>query len=339
MIQLKSQSNCPVCLGRRYKEFLADSFNYPDIPFIRLPIAVCCDCESFYLKSYVIQEEIHKWYGNNYYTNIGLDLNKSKSDARLVHTIRSGLRNLSGIKSIQLNSLIRFIVRPSMLARYPTSLTDTSLPSDTPTLLEVGYGNGYYLSVCHFLGWKCYGVDPSLSNIHDLDKMDIRTFSSIKDVNLHPSSVKHIYSYHALEHIYNIDETVARMKLLLSIDGTIKIGVPVSTGLLPLLFRSHWYDLTVPIHKQIFSLKGLRKLFLRHDLEIKSFRYKSIHETYLATFICAVCNFLAVNPRVTSNIISSRPMYFLGTLLIPMIAILDLLRLGDRIELSVAHKQ
>ena len=335
-VKLQDQACCPICYGTSYNTFEADSVNYPYVPYVKLPIAVCCECQSFYLKSYIVEEQITNWYGTNYYTNSTIDFKKAKSEAILLHTLKSFSFNFSNLKRIKISTLLRFIKRPSIFSRYPYK-NDASHGSDTPKLLEIGYGNGYYLSVCNFLGWKCYGVDPALTHSHALNKINISTFSTLDKLNLDPSSVSFIYSYHALEHIYNIDETVAKMRYLLAHDGFIRIGVPVSTGLLPKLFKGCWYDLTPPIHKQIYSLEGIEKLFSRHQLKIVNYQYHSIHETYSATLICWVCNMLRVNARITSRLISSKFIYFAGMLLIPFIAIIDALNLGDRIELTVTH--
>ena len=204
-----------------------------------------------------------------------------------------------------------------------------------PRVLEIGYGAGNYLIDLKTLGWECFGLDIEQSNASALTKLGIRVAASFDDLNLKEETIDYIYSYHAFEHIYDIDRILYDSNRVLSNDGVFKLCVPVSSGFLPRIFRGNWYDLGVPIHKQIFTLKGIKVLAKRHGFTIRSYKYNSYSQSFVGSMYAFIISIIGSKHIAAQDYCETIPFKLLCFLVSPLTLIFDLIGYGDRIEVDL----
>lgn len=122
-------------------------------------------------------------------------------------------------------------------------------------LLDIGCGNGRYLSALQKLGWQTYGIEqnPGSSeyartelrlNVESGDLLNYKYQDKFFDV---------ITMWHSLEHLYEPIPTLKEVKRILKDDGMLVIAVPNVNSFAAKVFKENWYQLEVPIHLIAFS--------------------------------------------------------------------------------------
>jgi len=333
-----TQTCCPLCLSKPSdKSFLASSQTYTDAKAIELTVNVCGHCKAYYLADFVEEENIGEYYPQTYYTK-GQSINTSSFGFRVRQSSYSLFKGYPAKNqfsiTIFLTSILYGIVFWHRWSRFP----QYSKHNAKRSALEVGYGAGRYLMDLNTLGWDCAGVDVEQSNAEDLVSLGITVAPSFELLEFKKANVDYIYSYHAFEHIYDIDSAMTNCHSLLSQDGIFKLCVPMSDGFLPKLFKKYWYDLGVPIHKQIFSVYGVRLLCRRHGFEIKSYKYNSYSESFIGSLFALVIGFKPDGDRTAQDYTHSKIFKIICLLVSPLVFFLDLIRLGDRAEFVLIKK-
>lgn len=145
-------------------------------------------------------------------------------------------------------------------------------------VLDVGCGNGGYLSVLNDCGWEVYGVDFSkkavryaqnergLNNVKQAkaEKLDfIDNFFGLVMMN------------HLIEHLQNPKDSLLEAKRVLKKGGILVITTPNFSSLNSRIFGKNWFPLETPRHlflfdtytikKMIESIEGLKISRIKHD--------------------------------------------------------------------------
>lgn len=335
---LITQPYCPLCLSRlSARQFLASSKIYSDVAPIELNICVCANCKAYYLGEYVKEDSIGDYYPSSYYT-------KSKPADKSSFSYR--VRNLSysffkGYPVSHKNSF--FISLAAILygfffwhrwGRFPKYTKSESKPS----ALEIGYGAGRYLKDLNILGWECAGIDIEQSNAEELNDLGITVAPKLASLDFKRTNIDYIYSYHAFEHIYDIDTVMEQCHSMLSQDGVFKLCVPISDGFLPKFFKKYWYDLGVPIHKQIFSIRGVHHFCKRHGFKVKSYKYNSYSESFAGSLIALFIGLKNNSDLAAQDFSHGKTFKIMCLMLSPIVLFLDFIRLGDRAEFELIKK-
>lgn len=336
---IKIQNFCPICLKESCNYFfLASNNTYKDTNKVNLKVNICTNCASYFLQEYIIEEEIKYYYPQNYYTKTKIDDTGSfKSKIRQISTeiFKGYPKKLYPDLKLFLASVIYRIYRWHRFDRIPNYLKNIK----NPALLEIGYGNGNYLIDLKKIGWDCYGIDTDQSNKDELQKKGIIVSDKFENIKFKKNKVDFIYSYHAFEHIYNIDIMMENCHRLLSQDGVFKFCVPINDGFLPKIFKKYWYDLGVPIHKQIFSLKGVKIFVERHGFKISKYKHNSLSESFLGSIVASIIGLLKYKKISAQEISENKIFKFICFFISPIVLILDILNLGDRVEFTLKKQK
>lgn len=126
-------------------------------------------------------------------------------------------------------------------------------------LLDIGAGTGDFLAAAKKVGWQVDGVEPN-RRANDLAKekglvlqTELETFQDAHfDV---------VTLWHVLEHIPNLEETVAQLSHLVRPGGTLIIAVPNFKSYDAKYYGQFWAAYDVPRHLWHFSQKAIRQLF------------------------------------------------------------------------------
>lgn len=134
-------------------------------------------------------------------------------------------------------------------------------------LLDYGCGTGTFAILCKSKGVSVYGLEPSLEartkaseNINVVESLD----------QLPPTKFSVITLWHVLEHVYDLNETIQRLKSLLEETGTIFIAVPNLESEDAIHYRENWAAYDVPRHLWHFSEATMKLTLEKNELKIVS---------------------------------------------------------------------
>ena len=127
----------------------------------------------------------------------------------------------------------------------------------TGRILDVGCGDGSFLSLMRKSGWDVAGVETSESGIKRCEREKINISG---DIDFPEEYFDFITLWHSLEHIENPLETLKKLHGVLSKQGILLISVPNIECMEYVLFKRFWFHLDLPRHLYHFSPETLKKL-------------------------------------------------------------------------------
>lgn len=148
-------------------------------------------------------------------------------------------------------------------------------------LLDYGCGTGQFLETCKDAGWTVTGVEPSEEARLQIRK-DIQVYD---DLSKATTQVNAITMWHVLEHVHALDETLARLRSILTNNGTIFIAVPNPESYDAVKYKEHWAGYDVPRHLWHFNKYNLKELLNKHNLRLKAIepmKYDSYYVSLLS---------------------------------------------------------
>lgn len=120
-------------------------------------------------------------------------------------------------------------------------------------LLDVGCGDGSFLLAAKHVGWNVMGTELNPQPARD-SGLDIKI--GIDQVPLE-RQFDCVTMWHSLEHMWDVNSTLARISRLLKPEGRLFIAVPDNGGLQAKIFRHRWFHLDVPRHLYHFEADSL----------------------------------------------------------------------------------
>lgn len=145
-------------------------------------------------------------------------------------------------------------------------------------LLDYGCGTGEFLATCKDAGWTVTGVEPS-----DDARIKIRKdISVVTDLSKVTTQVNAITMWHVLEHVHDLNETLARMRSLLTNNGTVFIAVPNHESYDARYYKSFWAGYDVPRHLWHFNKENVKTLLTRHNLKLQAIQPMKFDSFYVS---------------------------------------------------------
>ena len=135
--------------------------------------------------------------------------------------------------------------------------------------LDIGCGTGEFLNECKKHGFNVSGVEPSRNARENAIKnFNLKIYSNLFSSEIKNKKYNSISMWHVLEHIYDLNKTVAKINTLLTKKGKIIIAVPNHKSWDAKFYNKYWAAWDVPIHLWHFSSKSLKSLFDKHDFKL-----------------------------------------------------------------------
>ena len=154
---------------------------------------------------------------------------------------------------------------PRLRANLDRSVRHLPRPRQTaPRLLDVGCGNGSYLTYMRSAGWEVHGIDPdpAAAIAARTEGIDIQV-GTISEVDLADESFDAITLNHVIEHLHEPAETLRRCYDLLRPGGVLWIATPNLASAGHRLFGRNWRGLEPPRHLVLFNPRSLQSLLTK----------------------------------------------------------------------------
>ncbi len=198
-------------------------------------------------------------------------------------------------------------------------------------ILDVGCGNGAFLHKMRAAGMDAYGVEFSKDGYAQARKLGLNVKHGTLEQQKYPShSFDVITLNHVFEHLPDPVRTLKELKRILKPQGRIIIAVPNSRSLAA-LFGRFWSSLELPRHLFIPNPQTMRLFAKKAGLKMVGLRYISFPAQF-QTSITFLLNAHRAVPLQDSWLNRSRLLYWL---FLPLVYVVDFLRIGDVIEVTL----
>jgi 2-polyprenyl-3-methyl-5-hydroxy-6-metoxy-1,4-benzoquinol methylase len=258
---METLNNCPVCKQDGTKPYLS----CVDYTVSRETFAVvqCKSCGFRFTNPRPDEKEIGKYYQAEEY------ISHSDTSKGLVNKLYLMVRNYTIGKKVK---LINRLSRP--------------LSSATPHLLDIGCGTAEFIHACKQDGWNVTGIEPSeVARKNAEQKYGITPLPQEKLFELNEKKYNVISLWHVLEHVHELDRTIAQIHKLLLDEGVLIIAVPNCESPDAKNYGAHWAAWDVPRHLYHFTINDIKTLFSRSGFtlaEVLPMKFDSFYVSLLS---------------------------------------------------------
>lgn len=250
-------SLCPICGGSAHYDFSGR-----DLMFglhQRYDYHLCAKCGGVFQHPMPDPDTIASFYPTNY------SVYDEQERTRRISAWRCALlRRFRGYRHLDAPLPLRLLA--GVLAPMVT-------PPGTPDfvcggrMLDVGCGNGRYLSTMRSLGWQVQGVEFSEEGVRVCRIADLPVHhGDLASACFADASFDLVTVRHVIEHIAEPNSFMAELVRVLKPNGRLIIETPNSEALGRAWFGPNWYANDVPRHLILFSPRNLALLAQRHGL-------------------------------------------------------------------------
>lgn len=137
-------------------------------------------------------------------------------------------------------------------------------------ILDFGCGTGFFLEKCQVEGMNSFGFEPDI-NAAEIAKQKIKTkvFNELEQLEQFKTGPFDIITlWHALEHIYELDNTMKTINDILREDGLLAIAVPDYESHDAAFYKNNWAAYDAPRHLYHFNKNAIKKLGEKYNLRL-----------------------------------------------------------------------
>ncbi len=258
-----NHSSCPICGAAAQYEFSGRDlmFNRHE----RYDYHACTDCGAIFMHPMPSPETIAGFYPSDY-DIYEPDARPPKLNwlKRLALSHRHGYHHLTAAGGFLAPLASRFI------AGYAPQFVADGV------LLDVGCGNGRFLSSMRALGWKVQGVEFSADGLNACLQAGLPVHHGDLASAVFPDeSFDVITVRHVIEHIPQPQAFFAELSRVLKRGGQLIVETPNSEALGRQWLSVNWFANEVPRHLFLYGRDNLLRLAAQHGLSCTSSRYSS----------------------------------------------------------------
>lgn len=221
-------------------------------------ISICKNCQLLWLNPFPLPEELGKMY-STYYTHADIKRKffSALTDPLKSHVYRTlGYENTFGVKFPMIGAYIPFF-------KEYTRMEVLNVPSTWgKKLLDVGSGNGEYLSRMKNLGWTVEGTEfDEKAARFAKERYGVKIHvGDLINIGLPENAYDVITLNHVIEHVYDPEQMLKECKRILVPGGRIVVLTPNAQSLGHRIFKQNWRGLEIPRHMFIFSVDNFSLL-------------------------------------------------------------------------------
>ncbi len=252
-----AEAACPICNSAARYDFSGRDLMF-DLHH-RYDYYLCGECGGVFQHPMPDQGAIASFYPPDYSV-----YDENERTRRIGGWRRALLRHARGYRHLDVAYPWRLLA--GLLAPFVT-------PPGTPEyvkdgrMLDVGCGNGRYLSTLRTLGWQVQGVEFSEDGVRVCRMADLPVHhGDLLSAGFPDAAFDLITVRHVIEHIAEPHPLMAELARILKPNGRLLIETPNSEALGRAWFGPNWYANDVPRHLILFSPRNLALLASRHGL-------------------------------------------------------------------------
>ena len=239
---LETLQGCPSCASKRK----ARAIDCRDYTFSKTTFTIdeCADCGLLYTNPRPSESAIGIYYNNPEYV--------SHTDTQ------------KGLLFLLYRKVKQYTLRQKR--KYVERLTEDH------SILDYGSGSGDFCTELSANGWQVIAFEPDAA-ARQLLKAKAKTVTVVEQLNLIPDkSVSIITLWHVLEHVHQLDKTLAHFKRILKPNGKLLIAVPKHNSFDAEHYRENWAAYDVPRHLYHFDCDSMDKLMSDRQFKLRGLK-------------------------------------------------------------------
>lgn len=248
-------TRCPVCGSNNITKSLdaVDHFSSRET----FPLFDCHHCGFRFTNSFPREDAIGKYYDSPDY------ISHSNTSEGLVNKLYHHARQF--------------------MLKQKVRLVSHHIPKQPARLLDMGCGTGYFLNAAKNKGFLVTGIEKDKKareharNQFGLNVKDEESFWDLK-----PESFEAVTLWHVLEHLEKLNESIDKIKEILTDDGATVIAIPNHHSLDASYYKGYWAAYDVPRHLWHFSPDTIERLLARHGMTIVKRHSMSLDAFYIS---------------------------------------------------------
>ncbi len=162
--------------------------------------------------------------------------------------------------------------RPGQLATAHRDLTviEAAFGRSTGRLVDIGCWTGSFVAAAAERGWDASGVEPSSWAVREAQGHGLTVQqATLGTALLEPGTFDVVVATDIIEHLLDLDSSMARLRELLTPDGVLFFTLPDAGSRLARVLGARWWAV-LPMHVQYFTRASFSLLLARHGLEVES---------------------------------------------------------------------
>jgi SAM-dependent methyltransferase len=137
-------------------------------------------------------------------------------------------------------------------------------------VLEVGAGDGRFVSRLEAAGFEARGIEPSECGVRMARAREAPVEQvAFEELDVEPASLDAAIAWHVLEHLNDPAGALARIGAWLSPSGRLVVACPNLASLQARIGGDRWFHQDVPRHQTHFTALGLRLLLDRSGFRLQ----------------------------------------------------------------------
>lgn len=284
MNQTKTSSGalapCPVCATQSPYEFSGRDLMYE--LHERYDYFMCPACACVFQNPMPDMAAIATFYPENYMVF------DQETRVRKVTKLRMALlRQARGYRHLEPPLAHRLVA--SILAPFQQFMTPAW--DGGGRMLDVGCGNGRFLTTMRALGWAVQGVEFSESGVKACRMSDLSVHhGDLASAAFPDGSFDLITVRHVIEHVPEPQPFIAELARILRPGGRLVVETPSSEALGRRWFATNWYANDVPRHLFLFAPANLEQLAAAHGLNKVALVMETTPKIFLNSLDYAIAN-------------------------------------------------
>lgn len=219
-------------------------------------------------------------------------------DTYMVYDQDNRVRKLSPLRRALLARTRGYVhLRPGLPYRLAAVVAALFGELSTPAwggggkVLDVGCGNGRFLTTMRSLGWEVQGVEFSEAGVAAARMSGLSVHhGDLSSADFPEASFDLITARHVIEHIPEPHAFMAELVRVLKPGGRLVIETPSSAALGRQWFNTYWYANDVPRHLFLFSPTNLERLGNDHGLHKQGLFMETTPKIFLNSLDYVISN-------------------------------------------------